>query len=147
MSVIYSLVDKAVQVSATPRICAARTMVVARVHATVQTAPQSALVGKHSKDSTLLVHRDVCPVWQHVSRRLSVDTYIQWPFPGIATAFADICQGCFGNLPASGCQVTATFSLFSLHSKCSWRYLPGLDWQHASGWLSSDSYIQSFFLA
>ena len=34
-------------------------MVVARVHVTVQTAPQSALVGKHSRDSTLLVHRNV----------------------------------------------------------------------------------------
>lgn len=64
---------------------------VARVHATVQTAPQSALVGEHSKDITLLVHRDVCLVWQHASRRLSGDTYIHCPFPCIANAFADIC--------------------------------------------------------
>lgn len=95
-------------------------MVVARVHATVQTAPQSALVGKHSKDSTLLVHRNVCLVWQHASRRLSGDIYIQWPFPGMATAFADIFQSCFGNMLAGGCQVTGTVRLFSLHSKCSW---------------------------
>ena len=67
MSVIDSLVDKAVQASATPRICAARTMVVARVHATAQMAPQSALVGKHSKDSTMLAHRIVCLAWRHAS--------------------------------------------------------------------------------
>jgi len=75
--VIHSLVDKAVQASATPRTCAARTMVVARVHATAQTAPQSALVGKHSKDGTTLAHMIVCLVWQHASRWLSGNSYIQ----------------------------------------------------------------------
>jgi len=37
--------------------------VVVRVHATAQTAPQSALVGKHSKNSTMLAHRIVYLVW------------------------------------------------------------------------------------